>query len=53
MIETGHYTQVVGRDTKGLGCAVGKNILDGASYPVVVCNYYKPGNVENEFEANV
>jgi uncharacterized protein YkwD len=36
----GHYTQIVWRDTKEVGCAVGR----GAGREVWVCNYAPPGN---------
>lgn len=37
---TGHYTQLVWRDTKAIGC--GKSICNGNI--IVVCNYDPPGN---------
>ena len=37
----GHYTQIVWRDTKQLGCAVAR----GGSREIWVCEYYPPGNV--------
>ncbi|HEV8146842.1 MAG TPA: CAP domain-containing protein [Bryobacteraceae bacterium] len=36
----GHYTQIVWRDTKEVGCAVAR----GAGREVWVCNYSPPGN---------
>ena len=36
----GHYTQIVWRDTKEVGCAVAR----GAGREVWVCNYDPPGN---------
>jgi hypothetical protein len=47
---TGHFTQLVWRSTKRVGCALSacKNGLD-----VLVCNYDPPGNVEGEFTDNV
>merc|ERR1711874_32784 len=43
--ECGHYTQVVWRDTKYLGCARAK-CKNGWMF--VTCNYYPPGNYEGE-----
>lgn len=56
--ETGHFTQLVWKDTTFLGCAAvdcsGKNSLKGY---VVVCEYWPPGNVVGQgnayFRANV
>ena len=38
--ECGHYTQIVWRDTKRVGCAVAR----GREREVWVCNYDPPGN---------
>src|SRR5262249_43363787 len=46
---TGHFTQVVWRGTKHLGCGVAA--CD--SIQVWVCNYDPPGNVEGEYRDNV
>jgi uncharacterized protein YkwD len=40
----GHYTQVVWRGTKLVGCGVGRN----AQREVWVCNYDPPGNIVGE-----
>jgi uncharacterized protein YkwD len=40
----GHYTQIVWRDTKELGCAV----AHGGRREIWVCEYYPPGNVLGE-----
>jgi uncharacterized protein YkwD len=40
----GHYTQVVWRDTKEVGCGVARK----AQREVWVCNYNPPGNVVGE-----
>jgi pathogenesis-related protein 1 len=42
--DSGHYTQVVWKDTKEVGCAKAecKGII------IVVCNYDPPGNVLGE-----
>lgn len=50
--QCGHFTQVVWRDTKLVGCAIAtcderdKNIKEGHS-EVWVCNYSPPGNMTN------
>lgn len=38
--DVGHYTQMIWRDTREVGCAVG----DGADYEYLVCRYYPAGN---------
>ncbi|RSH87502.1 uncharacterized protein EHS24_000010 [Apiotrichum porosum] len=57
---TGHFTQVVWKDTTSLGCSwttcTASEIFGSSeSYNGVylVCNYYAPGNYEGEFAANV
>ena len=40
--DVGHYTQLVWRDTRQVGCAVAK----GAQYDVLVCRYFPAGNYE-------
>jgi pathogenesis-related protein 1 len=48
-MKTGHFTQVVWKDTLAIGCGVatcgGKDTW--------VCNYDSPGNVEGDFALNV
>ena len=48
-MQTGHFTQVVWKDTLAIGCGVatcgGKDTW--------VCNYDPPGNVEGDFALNV
>lgn len=39
--DVGHYTQMVWRDTRQVGCAIGR----GARADVLVCRYAAPGNV--------
>jgi len=46
---TGHFTQVVWRSTKKLGCAAKK--CGQRTY--FCCQYYPPGNVQGRFPANV
>jgi hypothetical protein len=49
-MSTGHFTQLIWRDTRRVGCALGAcdNGLE-----LLVCEYDPPGNVEGRFEANV
>ena len=49
-MKTGHFTQVVWKDSKELGCGVAKSRSDGT---YVVCNYNPPGNYAGRFPANV
>ncbi|KAL0063562.1 hypothetical protein AAF712_009571 [Marasmius tenuissimus] len=51
-----HFTQVVWKSTKQLGCATAKcgNIFPGSSDAVyLVCEYDPPGNVIGQFNDNV
>jgi glioma pathogenesis-related protein 2 len=49
-METGHFTQVVWKNSKKLGCGKAK-AKDGKVF--VVCNYDPPGNYQNQFPQNV
>lgn len=57
--ETGHFTQVVWKESIQLGCgaAQGKTTKNGINYNAfyVVCRYNPPGNMDmpGEFQANV
>jgi uncharacterized protein YkwD len=48
-METGHFTQLVWRDTKRLGC--GMTRCNG--FDLWVCNYDPPGNVEGQYKDQV
>jgi len=48
-MQTGHFTQVVWRDTRSVGC--GTTSCNGLD--VWVCNYDPPGNVQGAFQGNV
>lgn len=57
---TGHWTQVVWKDTRAVGCAVAqrKGFMEGYSADdkasmYVVCEYYPPGNVVGQFDKQV
>ena len=41
----GHYTQIIWRNTKELGCGVASCQAGGATYDIWICNYSPPGNV--------
>ncbi len=41
--DVGHYTQVIWRDTREVGCAVAR----GASNDFLVCRYWPAGNIYN------
>ena len=42
-LAAGHFTQLVWKETRELGCAVRQDCPDG---PLWTCHYYPPGNVE-------
>jgi hypothetical protein len=46
---TGHFTQVVWKDTSLLGCAY----KDCGNIIIVSCKYWPPGNVLGYFQTNV
>ncbi|MDJ0620207.1 MAG: CAP family protein [Calothrix sp. MO_192.B10] len=48
--QTGHFTQVVWKNSTKLGCGKAKS-ADGKVF--VVCNYDPPGNVQGQFPENV
>lgn len=49
-MSTGHFTQVVWKGSKEIGCGVAKS-RRGGTY--VVCNYNPPGNYQGRFPENV
>ena len=49
-METGHFTQVVWKDTKEVACAVQMSCPGG---PLWVCHYFPPGNVIGQFAQQV
>lgn len=49
-MKTGHFTQVVWKGSKEIGCGVAKS-RRGGTY--VVCNYNPPGNYQGRFPENV
>lgn len=49
-MKTGHFTQVVWKDSTQIGCGLAKS-RRGGTY--VVCNYNPPGNYQGRFPANV
>ncbi len=56
-LATGHFTQVVWKNSKNLGCATaqGTKNMEGKLYNAfyVVCQYNPPGNVQGQFMKNV
>mmetsp|Transcript_4975 Transcript_4975/g.8843 ORF Transcript_4975/g.8843 Transcript_4975/m.8843 type:complete len:142 (-) Transcript_4975:378-803(-) len=48
-MDTGHFTQVVWKDTEYLGCG----IADCGSQKIYVCQYDPPGNFRGRYEQNV
>jgi hypothetical protein len=48
--EAGHFTQLVWRATRRLGCG---HVTCGDRAEIWVCNYDPPGNVSREFKRNV
>lgn len=50
---TGHFTQVVWRDTTKVGCAVTDPDLNVKRKSYACCQYLPPGNWQGEFEENV
>ena len=48
--ETGHFTQLVWKSSKKIGCGAACNSKNKC---YVSCNYYPPGNYINQFEENV
>ena len=54
---TGHFTQVVWKNTTDLGCgyAAGATTINGTAYTAyyVVCRYSPAGNILGEFQDNV
>ena len=47
---TGHFTQLVWKGSKQIGCGVACSINNKC---YVTCNYYPPGNVLSQFDKNV
>ncbi|OAQ32826.1 PR-1-like protein [Linnemannia elongata AG-77] len=48
---TGHFTQVVWKNTKSVGCA--KKFCPGSNWTIYICNYDPPGNYQGQYEKNV
>lgn len=48
---TGHFTQVVWKNTKNLG--VGVAFANNGNKAIVVANYFPPGNYQGQFGAHV
>jgi len=52
-MKTGHYTQVVWRSSKSLGCGKGKATVRGHRGDYWVCEYGPAGNFQGQFSQNV
>ncbi|KAF9928217.1 hypothetical protein FBU30_002560 [Linnemannia zychae] len=48
---TGHFTQVVWKGSKRIGCA--KKFCSNNNWTLYICNYDPPGNVMGRFQENV
>ncbi|KAF9947758.1 hypothetical protein BGZ72_010299 [Mortierella alpina] len=48
---TGHFTQVVWKGTKSVGCA--KKFCPNSNWYIYICNYSPPGNMMGDFPRNV
>jgi uncharacterized protein YkwD len=51
-LNTGHFTQVVWKGTKSVGCAV-QHCPNLENLPIIVCNYSPAGTWRNSFRAHV
>lgn len=49
--DTGHFTQVVWKKTRSLGCA--QSVCDNDTMNLVVCRYWPPGNDIDALDKNV
>ncbi|KAF9942239.1 hypothetical protein BGZ75_001386 [Mortierella antarctica] len=50
-MKTGHFTQVVWKGTKSVGCA--KKFCPNSNWTIYICNYAPPGNMMGAFPKNV
>ncbi len=57
---TGHWMQIVWKDTQFVGCAVSqrKDFMEGYSpsdeaFMYIVCEYYPPGNIQGQIEEQI
>merc|ERR1712098_748413 len=50
--ETGHFTQVVWKNSKQVNCGYATYETDFNNY-IVTCQYFPPGNFNNDYAANV
>ncbi|KAF9928218.1 hypothetical protein FBU30_002561 [Linnemannia zychae] len=50
-MSTGHFTQVVWKGTKSVGCA--KKFCPNSNWYIYICNYDPPGNYQGEYKKNV
>merc|ERR1719240_2030421 len=52
-MDAGHYSQVVWKGSRKLGCGMWSGHSDGWNTQMVVCDYYPAGNMMGEFHQNV
>uniref|UniRef100_A0A0N5CH25 SCP domain-containing protein n=2 Tax=Strongyloides papillosus TaxID=174720 RepID=A0A0N5CH25_STREA len=54
-MNTGHFTQLVWKNTKEMGCGIGRinQKNNGFYYYIISCKYNPPGNYPNQFNENV
>lgn len=52
-MDAGHYTQVVWKGSRQLGCGMWSGKSDGWNTQMVVCDYYPAGNLMGAFSQNV
>ncbi|KAG0000640.1 hypothetical protein BGZ65_004196, partial [Modicella reniformis] len=50
-MNTGHFTQVVWKGSKSVGCA--KKFCANSNWNIYICEYDPPGNYQGEFPNNV
>uniref|UniRef100_A0A0N5BQ79 SCP domain-containing protein n=1 Tax=Strongyloides papillosus TaxID=174720 RepID=A0A0N5BQ79_STREA len=52
-MNTGHFTQLVWKNTKEMGCGIGKVNEKYPGYYIVSCKYNPSGNYEGQYKENV
>uniref|UniRef100_A0A0N5BUY9 SCP domain-containing protein n=1 Tax=Strongyloides papillosus TaxID=174720 RepID=A0A0N5BUY9_STREA len=52
-LNTGHFTQLIWKNTKEMGCGIGKVNEKYPGYYIVSCKYNPSGNYEGQYKENV